>query len=253
MCTVISISNQKGGVGKTTTTGALAAGMKRKGFKVLAVDLDPQGNLTFSVDGESEISASIYDVLKKEVKAQHSIQRTPSTDLISSSILLSSIELEFTASGREYLLRDAIAPLLPYYDYILIDTPPNLGILTVNAFTASDYIIVPVLSDIFSLQGLAQLHESVQRIKTYCNPKLSFAGILLTRFNVRTLLSAEIQGTAQMISKSLEIPLFKTCIRNSIVVSEAQSAQKSLLSYSPKNGATKDYTRFVDELLERGI
>ncbi|MEF9865024.1 MAG: AAA family ATPase [Oscillospiraceae bacterium] len=253
MCKVISISNQKGGVGKTTTTGALAAGMKCKGFRVLAIDLDPQGNLTFSVDGDSEISATIYDVLKKEVKAQHSIQHTQSTDLISSSILLSSIELEFTNTGREYLLRDAIAPLHPYYDYILIDTPPNLGILTVNAFTASDYIIVPVLSDIFSLQGLAQLHESVQRIKAYCNPKLSYAGILLTRFNVRTLLASEIQGTAQMISKSLEIPLFRTSIRTSIVVSEAQSAQKSLFDYAPQNGATKDYARFVDELLERGI
>ncbi|MBP8855987.1 MAG: ParA family protein [Oscillospiraceae bacterium] len=253
MCKVISISNQKGGVGKTTTTGALAAAMKCKGLRVLAVDLDPQGNLTFSVDGDSEISANIYDVLKKEVKAQHSIQHTPSTDLISSSILLSSIELEFTNSGREYLLRDVIAPLHPYYDYILIDTPPNLGILTINAFTASDYIIVPVLSDIFSLQGLTQLNETVQRNKAYCNPKLQYAGILLTRFNVRTLLAKEIQGTAQMISKSLEIPLFRTSIRTSIVVSEAQSAQKSLFAYAPQNGATKDYARFVDELLGKGI
>ena len=110
-----------------------------------------------------------------------------------------------------------------------------------------------MLSDIFSLQGLTQLNETVQRNKAYCNPKLQYAGILLTRFNVRTLLAKEIQGTAQMISKSLEIPLFRTSIRTSIVVSEAQSAQKSLFAYAPQNGATKDYARFVDELLGKGI
>ncbi len=253
MCKIFSISNQKGGVGKTTTTGAIAAAFTKKGYRVLAIDLDPQGNLTFSINGDSEMSASIYDVLTGEVKPQHAIQHVGVCDLMSSSILLSGIELDFTESGREFLLRDAIEPIKTYYDYIFIDTPPNLGILTVNAFSASDYIIVPVVSDIFSLQGLAQLHESVQHVKDYVNPKLEFAGILLTRFNSRTVLGREILGTAEMIANSLEIPLFKTKIRSSIVVCEAQSAQISVLKYSRSNSAAKDYIHFVDELIERGL
>lgn len=253
MCRVVSVSNQKGGVGKTTTTGAVSAAFTKKGYRVLAVDLDPQGNLTFSIKGDNELSASIYDVLKGVVKPQHAIQHVIACDLIASNILLSSTELDFTDKGREYLLRDALEPLKPYYDYIFIDTPPNLGILTINAFTASDYIIVPVLSDIFSLQGLAQLHESVQHIKSYCNSKLDFAGILLNRFNSRTVLAKEIMGTAEMVAKSLNIPLFKTKIRSSVAVSEAQSAQVSIFKYSRTSPAAKDYLNFAQELIERGM
>ena len=189
MARVISVSNQKGGVGKTTTTCSFAEGLKKKGFRVLAIDLDPQGNLGFSVGADTELSASIYDVLKGDTKIQYAIQRTGGMDVITSSILLSGIELEFTDAGREFLLRDAVRPILPFYDYILFDTPPALGILTINAFTASDAIVVPVLSDIFSLQGIAQLYETVERVKKYCNPDLTIAGILLTRFNPRTRLN----------------------------------------------------------------
>lgn len=253
MSKVVSMANQKGGVGKTTTTGALAAGFRAKGLRVLAIDLDPQGNLTFSLGGDNETSATIYDVLRGEVKAQHAIQHAPVCDLIGANILLSGIELEFTNTGREYLLREAIAPLLPLYDYVLIDTPPALGVLTVNAFTASDYIVVPMLSDIFSLQGITQLYETVERVRKYCNQNITFAGILLNRSNPRTLLSTEIRGTAELISESLKIPLFDTFIRSSVTISEAQSLQRSLFDYSPRNGAVKDYAALADELLERGI
>ena len=194
MSKVISVSNQKGGVGKTTTTCNLAAGLKKKGFRVLVIDLDPQGNLGFSMGADVENSATIYDVLKGEIKTQFAIQRTETTDLIPSSILLSGIELEFTNTGREYLLKEAIKPIQEFYDYILLDTPPALGILTINAFTASDTIVVPMLSDIFSLQGIAQLYETVERVKKYCNPNLTIAGILLIRYNPRTLLGREIRG-----------------------------------------------------------
>ncbi|MEF9852349.1 MAG: AAA family ATPase [Hydrogenoanaerobacterium sp.] len=253
MSTVISMANQKGGVGKTTTTGALAVGLHTKGFKVLAIDLDPQGNLTFSLGGDNEINATIYDVLREEVKVQHAIQHLSCTDLIAANILLSGIELEFTNTGREFLLRTALAPILPLYDYILIDTPPALGILTVNAFTASDYIVVPMLSDIFSLQGITQLHDTVERVRKYCNKDIHFAGILLNRSNPRTLLSTEIRGTAKMISDTLSIPLFNTSIRSSVTISEAQSLQSSLFEYAPTNIAVKDYAAFTNELLKRGI
>lgn len=247
---VITFSNQKGGVGKTTTTASVAACVAQKGFRVLAIDLDPQGNLSFCLGADSsELCASIYNVLKGEIRIRQAIQRAPQTDIIASNILLSSIELEFTASGREYLLREALEPIRSQYDFIFIDSPPALSILTVNAFTATDFIVVPMLSDIFSLQGIAQLHDTVERVRKYCNPSLRYAGILLTRCAPRTLLADEIRGTAEMISKELDIPLFKTSIRSSISVCEAQSLQEDIFTYAPKNTATKDYKKFVDELL----
>lgn len=253
MAKVISISNQKGGVGKTTTTCALAAGLKKRGFRVLAIDLDPQGNLGFSVGADTETSATIYDVLKGEVKTQYAIQKTDSMDLIISSILLSGIELEFTDMGREFLLKEALRPIQAFYDYILLDTPPALGILTINAFTASGKIIVPMLSDIFSLQGIAQLHETVERVKKYCNPDLSIAGILLTRYNPRTRLSREVRGTAELIARDLNIPVFDSYIRSSVSASEAQSLQKNVFDYDPKSHIAQDYAAFLDELLAKGV
>lgn len=251
MSRVISISNQKGGVGKTTTVCSLAAGLKKKGFRVLMIDLDPQGNLGFSVGAETETCATIYDVLKGDVKTQFAIQKSDTADIIISSILLSGIELEFTNTGREYLLKEALKPILGLYDYIILDTPPALGIITINAFTASDTVVVPMLSDIFSLQGIAKLYETVERVKKYCNPSLTISGILLTKFNPRTLLSREIRGTAELIAQDLNIPLFNSYIRSSVVVSEAQSIQQNILDYSPKNNIAKDYLKFTDELLEK--
>lgn len=253
MAKVISVSNQKGGVGKTTTTCSLAAGLKKKGYRVLAIDLDPQGNLGFSVGADTETSASIYNVLKGEIKIQYAIQKTNSMDIIISSILLSGIELEFTNTGREYLLKEAIRPILAFYDYILLDTPPALGILTINAFTASDGIVVPMLSDIFSLQGIAQLYETVERVKKYCNPNISITGILLTRFNPRSRLSQEIRGTAEMIAEDLHIRLFDSFIRSSVSASEAQSLQKDIFAYNSRSHVAQDYGQFIDELLAKGV
>ncbi len=252
-CKVVTVSNQKGGVGKTTTVCNLAAGLKEKGFRVLAVDLDPQGNLGFSVGADMETDASIYQVLKGDVSAKDAIQETQTADIIVSSILLSAIELEFTSTGREYLLKEALASVSGEYDYILLDTPPTLGILTVNAFTASDAVIVPMLSDIFSLQGIAQLYETVERVKKYCNPNLKVSGILLTNYNPRTNLSREIRGTVELVSRDLEVSLFETFIRKSVLVSEAQSVQRSVLVYAPDNNAATDYRLFTEEFLAKGI
>lgn len=219
----------------------------------MVIDLDPQGNLGFSVGADTTISASIYDVLKGEVKIQYAIQRLGAMDVIISSILLSGIDLEYTSTGREYLLREALAPVQDFYDYILIDTPPALGILTINAFTASDYIIVPMLPDIFSLQGIAQLYETVVRVQKYCNNMLSIAGILLTRFNPKTHLGREVRGTAELIAEDLHIRVFDAFIRESVVAGEAQSVQQTLFDYAPHATVTRDYERFIDELLAKGV
>ncbi|MGB4439915.1 MAG: ParA family protein [Sedimentibacter sp.] len=253
MAKVISISNQKGGVGKTTTTGAIAAGFKQKGYKVLCVDLDPQSNLSFSSGAETEDCPTIYEILKGDAKITFSIQKVPSFDIISSNILLSGIELEFTQTGREFLLKETLNSIKEKYDYIFIDTPPALSILTVNAFTASDYIIIPMNADIFSLQGITQLAETIERVKKYCNANLKIEGIVLTKYSKRTILSREIKGTAELIAEQLNTCLFNTTIRSSVAIMEAQTNQQDIYKYSPKNSATLDYMDLVNELIERGI
>ena len=185
MSLTIVLSNQKGGVGKTTSAYVLSTALKEKGYKVLAVDMDPQGNLSFAMGADTE-SATIYDVLKGELKPRYAVQKSALVDIIPSNILLSGIELEFTGARREFLLKEALESLKSSYDYILIDSPPALGVLTVNAFTASDYVLVPMLSDIFSLQGITQLDETICRVRNYCNPRIQILGVFLTKHNPRT-------------------------------------------------------------------
>ncbi len=253
MAKTICITNQKGGVGKTTTTYALGLGLRKKGYKVLIVDLDPQGNLSFSVGAETEESITIYEVLKGEYNAEEAIQHTPIIDIIPSNIVLSGVDLEFTHTGREFLLREALSNVQNIYDYIIVDTPPSLNILTVNAFALSNKIIIPMIADIFSLQGIAQLYETIDRVKRYCNPSINIEGILLTRYNKRIILSSEIKGTAEMIAKELITTVFNTHIRSSISIQEAQTKQENLYEYAPRNSAVMDYMQFVEELLSRGI
>ncbi len=253
MAKTICITNQKGGVGKTTTTYALGLGLRKKGYKVLIVDLDPQGNLSFSVGAETEESITIYEVLKGEYNAEEAIQHTPIIDIIPSNIVLSGVDLEFTHTGREFLLREALSNVQNIYDYIIVDTPPSLNILTVNAFALSNKIIIPMIADIFSLQGIAQLYETIDRVKRYCNPSINIEGILLTRYNKRIILSSEIKGTAEMIAKELNTTVFNTHIRSSISIQEAQTKQENLYEYAQRNSAVMDYMQFVEELLSRGI
>lgn len=251
MAKTICVTNQKGGVGKTTTTYALGLGLKYKGYRVLIIDLDPQGNLSFSVEAETEESSTIYEVLRQECSAEEAIQHTELIDIIPSNILLSGVDLEFTHTGREFLLKEALLNVQNKYDYIIIDTPPSLNILTVNAFAVSDKIIIPMIADIFSLQGITQLYETIDRVKRYCNPSILIEGILLTRYNNRAILSTEIKGTTEMVAKELNTTVFDTHIRTSIVIQEAQTKQENLYYYAPKNSAVLDYMSFVEELLAR--
>jgi chromosome partitioning protein len=253
MTKIISVMTQKGGVGKTTIVNGLAAVMHKQGFKVLVIDMDPQGNLSFSMGADTEHSATIYEALKGEIKTSFAIQHRSMTDIIPSNILLSGIELEFTGHGREFILRRALDSLKGMYDYILIDSPPGLGILTVNSLAVADYVIIPMLPDIFSLQGVALVYETIEHVKNACNPDLKIAGILLNRFNPRFILSKEIYGTAELISKNLNIPMFKTYIRNCIALSEAQSLQCDITSYARYSTGVKDFFSLVSELSENGI
>ncbi len=248
---IIAISNQKGGVGKTTTTGALAAAFKKRGRHVLAVDLDPQGNLSFSMGAENEGVPTSYEMLQGAVTAQDAIQTTDVVNLIPANILLSGSDLEFNGLGREFLLANALRPIRDRYDYIMIDTPPALGVLTVNAFTAADSVIIPMLCDMFSLQGIMQLSDTVRHVQQNANRNLRVEGVLLTRYAPRTTLAAEVRGTAELVTEQLGIPMFDVCIRNSVTVTEAQALQRDIIRYSPRNIAVKDYLALADEILNR--
>lgn len=253
MAVTIAVSNQKGGVGKTTSAYVLATLLKDRGYRVLAVDMDPQGNLSFSMGADIDSSATVYDMLKGELKPRYAVCRSSLVDIIPANILLSGIELEFTGARREFLLKDALSSLESSYDYILIDSPPALGILTVNAFTAADYVLVPMLSDIFSLQGITQLDETVRRVKKYCNPDIRILGVFLTKHNPRTRFSREVVGTLQMVAEDLGMPVLDTYIRESVALREAQSVQQSVLEYAPGCNALKDYEKLMEELFQRGL
>ena len=252
MTEIISIANQKGGVGKTTTATALISGLHLQGKRVLGVDLDPQGNLGFSFGVDIENSATVYDLLRGKVSSKDAIQTTNGGDIIPSNILLSGAELEFNRAGREFLLRDTLADCLHSYDYIIIDTPPALNVLTINAYTTATGIIVPMIPEILGLLGIAQLKETIQTVKKYYNTQLEIIGILLTKYNKRTNLTKEVEEMTHSIARELNTVVMSSRIRSSIAAAEAPAHCQSVLEYAPKSNAALDYAQLVQEILLRG-
>lgn len=248
MAIILSVINQKGGVGKSTTAEALLSGLTLKGFKTLAVDLDAQGNLTYAT-GASNQGATSLGVITREVDAGDAVQHTPSGDIIPASKALAGADAFITNTGKEYRLKEALESVAGEYDYIIIDTPPALSILTINALTASHRIIIPAQADIYSLQGIEQLAETIQPVKRYCNPALEIDGILLTRYNRRSILGQEVAGLAKQIAKRLGTKVYETTIREGIAIKEAQISQQSLFSYAPTAQVTADYKAFVEEVI----
>lgn len=248
MSVIITISNQKGGVGKTTTCAALASGLHLAGSRVLGIDLDPQGNLGFCLGAEEqEHPWTVLDLLNGTVSAAESVCPGEACDLLLSDITLSSWASK--SGGSESVLRDAIRSLEDRYDYIVIDTPPALNLLTVNAYTASDYLIIPMASDILSLVGLSQLRETIETVRSSLNPSLHVLGILLTRFNRRTLLSRDVLEMAQQLAVQIGTNVFDAKIRSGVAIAEAPAHGMSIFSYNPRSSAVKDYKEFLDEVL----
>ncbi len=245
------ITNQKGGVGKTTTTCSMAGGLRMKGYRVLVIDLDPQGNLSFSVGAETEDSPTVYEVLKGQVPIRNAIQQTRTCDILPSNILLSGAELEFNRPGREHILKEAMGDIAEEYDYVLIDTPPALSILTVNAYTVANSIIIPMVPEILSLQGISQLKETIDTVRKYYNSNLTIDGILLTKYNNRTNLTRDVEDLAKVVARQLNTVVFKSRIRTSVAVAEAPAHCESVIAYAPNAAAAKDYKQLIDELLKR--
>lgn len=249
---IITLINQKGGVGKTTTALAIGAGLKRRGRKVLFVDLDAQGNLSYSLGANTD-KLNAYDLLVGGTPAQGITQRTKQGDVIPSSMYdgeksLSLADVKLTGEGMHNRLRMGLQPILDQYDHIIIDTPPALGLLAVNAMTASDQLVIPIQADIYSLHGQAELFDTIQMVRKYANPSLEILGILLVRFNPRAILSRDVAEESKKIAEMMETRLFKTYIRECIAIKEAQYLQKSIFEYAPKSNASKDYGNLLKEL-----
>lgn len=248
MARITAITNQKGGVGKTTTAAALLSGLNSRGYKTLAVDLDAQGNLSY-IAGASG-GRSIYAALKGS-PARDQIERTAQGDIIPSSRALLGADIEFTQTGREYVLKNALNAIAADYTHIIIDCPPQLGILTVNALTAANDLIVPMRADILSVQGLYQLAETINTVRKYCNAGLNVAGLLITQYTARTILARDLAAVIQEQAAQLQTQCYKTTIRDAIAVKEAQTLRQSLEAAHPRAKVTQDYNAFIAEYLSQ--
>ncbi len=249
MAKVIAVTNQKGGVGKTTTCASLCGCLAALGKKVLAIDLDPQGNFSFSLGADADDGYTIYDVFKGNADIYDTVRHCACCDVIPANILLSGVELELTSVGREYILKEHLASIAGSYDYVIIDTPPALSILTINAYNAANYLIIPMIAEILSLQGIAQLKETIFAVKKYYNKSLEIRGILLNKYNPRLILTKEVEELANIIAEQLDTDVFEQKISGSVILAEAPAHAKTIYEYAPRSKAAREYMNLTYEIL----
>jgi len=247
MSKIISISNHKGGVGKTTSTLNIGAGLSNTGKRVLLIDLDPQANLSQSL-GITDPEYTIYGALKGEYGLEP-IEIYKNLDLIPSTLDLSGAEVELSGeAGREYILKELIEPVVKLYDYILIDSPPSLGLLTINAFTASTTVYIPLQSQYLALQGLAKLLEVIDKIKKRLNKGLEVGGVFITQYDSRKILNRDVVDT---IEEHFSDKVFKTKIRDNVALAEAPTQGVDIFRYNSKSNGAKDYLSLCNEILKK--
>lgn len=247
----VAIINQKGGVAKTTTAAALGAGLRQQGYRVLFVDLDPQSNLSTILRADTQQAAGSFEMLTKQCTAAQAIQTTPSGAVIAASGALAADGL-LTTTGKEYRLKEVLQPLQAAFDYCIIDCPPSLGVLTVNALTAADKCIIPAQADLFSLQALTQFAKTFEAVQRYTNPNIKIDGVLVTRYSKQAILSRELLKALQETAAELGTQVYSTTIREGIAVKEAQAVQQDIFTYAPKSKPAADYKAFIKEFRDRG-
>jgi chromosome partitioning protein len=254
----IAIINQKGGVAKTTTALAIGAGLANKKRRVLMIDLDPQGNLTYSLGADNTgKNANVHSALTAGEGAEGEIlgavqEITPKMGLLAGSPELAGADAEIKETGREYRLRDALKIIGAQrgFDFAVIDTPPALGILTVNALTAANCCIIPTRPDIYSLQGIGQLYKTIRLVKKHCNKSLNVSGILITCWSARTNISKDVAKMIEDAAVTFNAPVFKARISDCTAIRESAAARKPVVDYAPSSRAASDYMELVSEILK---
>lgn len=244
---IVSLLNHKGGVGKTTSAINIGAGLVELGKKVLLIDLDPQANLTISL-GIPRQRHTIYEALRGEGELVPYTHK-PNFDVITSSLDLSGAEMELiNEAGREFILRDLINQVVDDYDYILIDCPPSLGLLTLNALTSSRYVLIPLQTEFLAVQGLAKIKQVIDKVKMRLNKQLEMSGVIATMYDSRRVLNRDVVDT---IHKYFGEKVFKTYIRDNVALAEAPAQRKDIFDYSPKSPGAVDYLALSKEIMAR--
>ena len=248
---ILAIATQKGGTAKTTSAVLLASCLRRKGLRVLLIDLDQQRNLSRLLRADTAVPGTSLALLLHAAAAGDIIQHTEQGDIIAAgkNLQAADIALKDTA-GKEYLLREGLAEIKNDYDFIIIDCPPALGVVTVNALTAADIVIIPVEAAGFSMDGLDDVMDTIKQVKQYCNERLQIGGVLLTRYDVNSNLSKAMIEIAGEVAGQLGTKLYKTPIRNSVKVREAQFLRKDLFDYAGTCNPAADYEALTEELLQ---
>lgn len=250
MAKIIAVANQKGGVGKTTTSVNLAACLAKRGQKVLLIDMDPQGNATSGVGVDNRtVPKSVYDVLIGNSPMEEVILKTdyPRLFICPSNIALSGAEIELVGlMAREYRLKEATESIRAAYDYILLDCPPSLGLVTLNALTAADSVLMPIQCEYYALEGLSQLTATIRRVKKLLNPKIEIEGVLMTMFSARTNLAIQV---VDEVKKFFPKKVYKTIIPRNVRLSEAPGFGQPVIVYDKQSRGAESYLELADEVL----
>ena len=247
---IIAIANQKGGVGKTTTAINVSAGLAMKGYSTLLVDLDPQANATISFTDPHSLEFSMFDALTDKIPISEIIVKTDIEYLHVAPAKISLAKLERELLGElegHYRLKDKIASVKDMYDFIVIDTPPTLGIITLNALVAADYILIPIQSSYFALEGTDDLLETIEKVKVRSNPNLKILGVLITLHDKRTSLGRD---AVEQIKKVFGNKVFKTIITKSVRLEESPAYKESIFTFAPSSTSAKEYGSLTEEIIK---